>query len=236
MSGAVNLAANYTFDETKDKYKQVEITGSPGKEIVINGNNHVIDGNGKAGALKISNAAVTINDLVFKNSAISSIIVSNSTLVLNNVYFMDNNDSESGAAIFCDYGAVTANNCLFSDNYAPKGGAIYVSRGDLETIKSTFTNKNPVDWSLVYAVRSKVNAQQCLFENATSKYATALYADTSNVNIFNSRFNNLSASVTAGAIASKRMTNLTVKNCEFENIRSVKSHNIILFLFDKRFL
>jgi len=227
VSGTVNLAANYTFDETKDKYKQVEITGSPGKEIVINGNNHVIDGNGKAGALKISNAAVTINNLVFKNSAISSIIVSNSTLVLNNVYFMDNNDSESGAAIFCDYAAVTANNCLFSDNYAPKGGAIYVSRGDLETIKSTFTNKNPVDWSLVYAVRSKVNAQQCLFENATSKYATALYADTSNVNIFNSRFNNLSASVTAGAIASKRMTNLTVKNCEFENIRSVKNGGAI---------
>ena len=81
VSGTVNLAANYTFDETKDKYKQVEITGSPGKKIVINGTNHVIDGNGKAGALKISNAAVTINDLVFKNSAISSIIVSNSTLM-----------------------------------------------------------------------------------------------------------------------------------------------------------
>lgn len=44
----VNLTADYTYDETGDNIKQVNLTGSAGKEYLINGNNHVIDGAGKS--------------------------------------------------------------------------------------------------------------------------------------------------------------------------------------------
>ena len=165
--------------------------------------------------------------MTFKNAAKSAIILQNSTLFLNNVDFADNKDNESGAAIFCNFGAVTVNNALFSNNYAPKGAAIYVARGELDIISSTFVNKNPVDWSLVYAERSTVGIQASIFENTTSKYATALYAEASNVNVINSKFSRLSANLTAGAIATKRATNLTVRNCEFDTVNSTKNGGAI---------
>ncbi|WP_405297458.1 hypothetical protein [Methanobrevibacter sp.] len=47
----VNLTADYKYDG--NEAKQVEFEGSADQTYTINGNNHVIDGDGKAGALKI---------------------------------------------------------------------------------------------------------------------------------------------------------------------------------------
>lgn len=67
----------------------MNITGSPGKEYTINGNGHVIDGAGKAGALKIIKVdKITINNLTFRNCNQSAIeVYGDSTLILNNVAF-----------------------------------------------------------------------------------------------------------------------------------------------------
>ena len=51
----VSLTADYRYDGTNDNRTQVEFVGSAGQTYTINGNNHVVDGDGKAGALKIRN-------------------------------------------------------------------------------------------------------------------------------------------------------------------------------------
>ena len=212
----VSLTADYTYNETTDTIKQVELVGSAGQAYTINGNNHIIDGAGKAGGLKISNAKITINNLTFKNCNQSAIEnYKNTTLILNNVTFINNKDVYGGA-IYADDSYVTVNNCNFSENYAKYGAAINVRYSVLTINKSEFSNKNPMEWSLIYAATgASVEINDCIFENLKAKYATVAYATTNSyLRTYNSRFVNLSASATGGAIAVKNSKKLmiTVQN------------------------
>ena len=229
----VNLAADYIYNETSDNVKQVNIVGSAGKEYVINGNNHVIDGSGKAGALKIDNVAkITINNLTFRNCNQSAIeIWKNTTLILNNVIFTNNRDVSYGGAIYSDDSYLTVNNCNFSENYAKQGAAIWTRYSAVTIYKSEFKNKNSMEWSLIYAsAGSSVEINYCNFENLKAKYATALYTINSQAIVSQSKFVNLSASVTGGAIASKSYAKVvSIQNCEFENVRSAKNGGAIFF-------
>ena len=228
----VNLTADYAYDETSDNIKQVNLTGSAGKEYTINGNNHVIDGAGKAGALKFRNIyKITINNLTFRNCNQSAIdVFGNSTLILNNVVFTNNGDEFYGGAIYADDSYITVNNCTFSENYAKYGAAIYSRYSAVTIIKSEFKNKNSMDWSLIYASQgSTVEIDGCDFMNLKAKYATAAYATNSYIRTYNCRFTNLSASATGGAIAVKNSNKLmiTVQNCEFENVHAAKNGGAI---------
>ena len=227
----VNLTADYTYNEASDNIKQVNLTGSAGKEYSINGNNHVIDGAGKAGALKFYSVKVTISNLTFKNCNRSAIeAYDNSTVILNNVIFINNNEAYYGGAIYADDAYITVNNCSFSENYAKYGAAIS-SRFSAVTInKSEFKNKNSMEWSLIYAFAgSAVEINDCTFENLKAKYATVAFATNSYLRTYNSMFANLSASATGGAIAVKNSNKLmlTVQNCEFENVHAAKNGGAI---------
>ena len=227
----VSLTADYTYNETTDTIKQVELVGSAGQAYTINGNNHIIDGAGKAGGLKISNAKITINNLTFKNCNQSAIEnYKNTTLILNNVTFINNKDVYGGA-IYANDCYVTVNNCTFSENYAKYGAAINVLYTVLTINKSEFRNKNHMEWSMIYAsTGASVEINDCIFENLKAKYATVAYATTNSyLKTYNSRFVNLSASATGGAIAVKNSKRLmiTVQNCEFENVRAAKDGGAI---------
>jgi len=229
----VNLAADYIYNETNDKIKQVNIVGSAGKEYVINGNGHVIDGSGKAGALKIDNVAkITINNLTFRNCNQSAIETwKNTNLILNNVIFTNNRDVSYGGAIYVDDSYLTVNNCNFSENYAKYGAAISARYSAVTIYKSEFKNKNSMEWSLIYAsAGSSVEINYCNFENLKAKYATALYTINSQAIVSQSKFVNLSASATGGAIASKSYAKVvSIQNCEFENVSSAKNGGAIYF-------
>ena len=227
-SADVSLTADYTYNETTDTIKQVELAD---QTYTINGNNHIIDGAGKAGGLKISNAKITINNLTFKNCNQSAIDnYKNTTLILNNVTFINNKDVYGGA-IYANDCFVTVNNCTFSENYAKYGAAINVLYTVLTINKSEFRNKNPMEWSMIYAsTGASVEINDCIFENLKAKYATVAYATTNSyLKTYNSRFVNLSASATGGAIAVKNSKRLmiTVQNCEFENVRAAKDGGAI---------
>ena len=222
IEAKTNLDKDYAFNEN-DTIKKIAINDKINKNYVINGNNHTIDGDNKVGVFSFTNVAVTINDLTIKNCGESAILVENSTLILNNVNFIDNHDNISGAAIYGYESDIRTNNCLFKDNYAPEGSAIYVKQSDLTTGQTTFTNKNPIHWALIYGTNSLLNIENTLFENVSSMYATAIYTEMSKTNVIRSKFSNLYANATAGAIGVKTLFTFILQDCTFTNVSSVKN-------------
>ncbi|WP_405296145.1 C1 family peptidase [Methanobrevibacter sp.] len=219
-----NLAANYTYNAGTDTIKRINISGdSSFPSYTINGNNHTIDGNNKAGVFKFFNLNVTINDLVIKNCGESSIILVNSILTTNNVIFENNSDPYGGAAVYVYQSTFNANNNQFKDNKATLGSAIYLDDGVLNLNKGVFFNRQTINWSLIYGSSSIINVFNTVFANMTSKYATAAYGLDSRIYVYNSKFVNLSANATGGAIAAKNPSNFIIQNCEFENVKSTKN-------------
>lgn len=68
--------------------------------------------------------------MTIENCGASAIILEKSTLTLNNVNFINNNDPTSGAAIYLYDSQVTTYKCLFENNAAPEGSAIYVEKSN----------------------------------------------------------------------------------------------------------
>ena len=222
---SISLDYDYIYSDS-DLNKTIKIT----KNFTIEGNNHYIDGNSKAGALKFNNAHATIKNLVFKNCNVSAIVVINSSLILNNVTFENNFAADNyGGAILAYDSILTVNGGNFADNYAKFGSAIYGEDSTINIANGVFTNKKHVMWSLVYCIGSTIDIQDCVFANTTSKYATAVYGN-NNTSIRKSKFINLLANMTAGAIAVKGASpkfNVKIEGCEFINTTSIKNGGAI---------
>lgn len=72
-NGTIDIDDDYKFDSAVDSRNGIKIT----KNLTINGNNHIIDGDGKSFIFNITNAEVTINDLTLINGNSSGIGGSN---------------------------------------------------------------------------------------------------------------------------------------------------------------
>ena len=193
--------ANSTLEITKDYINDDYPDGIKIQRdnLVINGNNHAIDGNSQK-IFFIAGSNITINNLVFKNAY-----------------------GHNGGAILND-GTVTLNNVSFVNNSADFGGAIYNRRnGELNISNAFFSSKISDKLGQIYCAYSNMNIYNSTFLNITSSYAPALYIKSSNVSISNSRFVNLTAYITAGAIAIKEGGNHYIEGCEFINTSSSKN-------------
>ena len=218
----VDLTDDYKFRDS-DKEKIV-ITLEKGDTLTINGNNHVIDGNNKAGAFKFINGTVVINNITFKNCGLTPIILSNCILTTNNVIFENNKDNESAGAIYAvDKSNYISNNDKFINNYAPDGSSIYSEQSILDITNATFKNDNPIRWSIIKGSDSIITVSNSVFANTTSRYATAIYNYYGKTYITKTKFINLSAEATAGAIGVKYSFLTIIEDCEFINVASAKN-------------
>lgn len=138
-SGTFEMESDYAYSEG-DNRTVIEVNQS---SLVINGNNHIIDGSGKAGGFKFlkEGSKVIINDLTFTNCNESAIDhMKGGNITLNNVSFT-NNSKTSGKSftlgIIVTYLVdLTANNCNFYSNNAPN--IIYADYGDITILNSHF--------------------------------------------------------------------------------------------------
>ena len=92
-----NMQSDYKFNEKTDKDFLNESNNyiKINKNFVINGNNHTIDANNKAGLGVFDlNGIITINDLTFEN-VIETSIKSEPRLILNNVKFINSGKLDS---------------------------------------------------------------------------------------------------------------------------------------------
>ena len=96
----MEISSDYAFNAETDMYFINGITISK-KDLVINGNNHIIDGSHQGKILKLFDVGITINNLTFINSNGSAIWSNYSDIITSNLVFKDNFASE-GAAV-CGY-------------------------------------------------------------------------------------------------------------------------------------
>ena len=172
---------------------------------------------------------ISENDRFINNRATvyggAAISANKANITVINGYFTGNYAKSGGAIAIADSYA-TIDDCLFEGNTAKKGSAAY-SENSFLTIDNSLFKDNHNNWSALYLTQSTVNVSNTVFINSTSKYATALYGTTSLVNIKKSRFVNLVADLTAGALAFKQANEVTIEECEFINVSSVKNGGAI---------
>ena len=193
-SGTFDVKYNYTFDENDEPNS---IILAEKNDFVINGNYHAFDGNNMTMALKIVNSTnVTINNLIFiRGNGDGTLRISNSSVTLNNVSFIDNVAINSAGALNVVYNSrINVNNAIFRDNVAgDRGGSdIYVEMPAMfcwseqsityALINNTrFINLTASETAGAVSLKlaRKAIIENCIFENTRSaKNAGAIFVDT----------------------------------------------------------
>ena len=236
MNESVNVMDvkhDYKFNNESDK-GHIRIDRN---NFVIEGNNHVIDGSGQSNIFAIAGSNVTINNLIFTNGncklggmldlAGGGAIISQGSITLNNVTFINNTANYYGGDIFILQGQLDCFDCKFIDGHSFNGNSI-CSIGSIVNIeRCTFTSKYSSEWSTVFSQLGEVCINNCLFNNISSTYAPAIYVESGNVKINNTKFNNLKANKTAGAVGIKECELAIIENCLFTDTSSVKNGGAI---------
>ena len=198
-SDSITLESDYKYKDT-DTIKHIEFTN---RNFTIDGNNHVIDADGKTAIFNMTGGNLTLKNLVLKNTNATAIELRNGILNTINVTFINTKSNDVGGAIYAFNSTYYSTNDKFTDNSAKDAGsAIFASSSRIHIKNATFTNKNPIRWSLIYGSDSLINVSDTTFANATSRYATAIY-NLGITEITRSKFINLRANATGGAIAVK---------------------------------
>lgn len=231
ISGSVdelNITCDYVFsNQTDGDYAGgIEIIG---RNLTINGNNHMIDASVQSRIFFVNSSNIVINNLIFKNSNNCSIFIANSSLTTNNVVFENNSAVDYGGAIHGEATVYKSVNDKFINNYAKHGSSIYLKDDSSFSLNNgNFKSDRILYWGLIYLDKCNIDISNTTFENISSRYCPALFAAWSGGKIRNSRFINLYANVTAGAIAFKPVLDkISVENCDFINVSSEKNAGAI---------
>ena len=220
----VNLTKDYKFDKNSD-YNFSRGIRIDNKNLIINGNYHVIDALNMTRIFNINSSNVTINNLILKNSNISSLMVNNSNIITNNVTFINEIDNDNAAAVISYTSNYTSFNDKYIDNnfvrYRSGASIVLVSNSKLTLTNGTFKNKHHISKALISASESNVKVFNTTFTNISSQYSPALYLEKSGGYIKNTQFTNLKANITAGAIGIRNLDDQIIfDNCTFYNVSS----------------
>ena len=155
----INLTRDYTFSVMSDYMLMDGIYIN--KDLTINGNNHVIDGDGWARIFYIDGHKVVLNNITFANGNADNggaIQTSSQTSLSIDSCRFENNSAKNGGAIYLkSYNPINIESSIFKNNTASeKGGAIHY-RGDYESkifsnITGTFTNNRASDGGAIYLI------------------------------------------------------------------------------------
>ena len=227
-----NNDSNFTFENDYKFNNELDKNYSGGINVTrdnfkVNGNNHRIDCNNQSRAFYVIGKNVEINNLVIENAfnVYGSAIRTYSQLTLNNVTFINcfgDNETYSGGAIYSMNTTLNIYNCKFLDNGGENGASVTSILSTVNIVNSTFiSSSDKIIKGQIYLSESVLNVDNSNFLNTTSRYATAIFSiNDGAVIVKNSKFKNLFASKTAGAIGARIISNLTISNCEFDNVSS----------------
>ncbi|MEE1129318.1 MAG: right-handed parallel beta-helix repeat-containing protein, partial [Methanobrevibacter sp.] len=155
----INLTSDYTFSLMSDYMLTDGIYIN--KDLTINGNGHVIDGDGQARIFNIDGHKVVLNNITFINGKADNggaICTSTQTSLYIDSCRFENNSARNGGAIYLEsYKDVNIDASVFNSNSAEKeGGAIYYSgdyrRKIFSNITGNFTNNRAEDGGAIYLI------------------------------------------------------------------------------------
>ena len=157
--------------------------------LTINGNNHVIDGNGVARIFKILNYAsspVVLNDITFTNAGNGAIYSLNPHLTINNCTFENNYAPMYGSAVTIVGNNTQIINSTFKNNLVANstfGGAVRITGSNVTVSGSTFENNNATNGGAINVGGDNCTIKYCTFEDNHAKNGGAIYASANNVSI-----------------------------------------------------
>ncbi len=177
--------------------------------------------NSAGGGIYSVSSLSTVTNCLFSSNQKSAVYFVGSTnnLTFNGCTFSDN-QSDSGAAIFCSQGSLTANNCTFMGNSATSnGGGIYIVNGGGATFNDcSFTNNTTgvSGGALHLQSTSTVTATNCIFAGNTATISGgAMYSESnaSDADFINCLFTGNSAGSSGGGAFVRIPTSFN--NCSF---------------------
>lgn len=183
------------------------------KNLIINGNDHIIDGKGQCSLLYIEDVDyLEINELTIRNCVINAIEARSSNVVFNNVKFITTDFKPTDLPftwIYTEFSNITIKNSLFMGKYD----------GDGSAVKSN--------------INSTINIENTQFLDLNSIYGGAILSQGSILSVKNSTFKNVHAKLTGGAIAAKFSEDcknrIVIENCAFDNATSLKNGGAIFY-------
>ena len=150
-SNVINLTKNYIYNPDTDSAFSGGIVIS--KSITVNGNNHYIDADFNPVRIFTTNAAVVLNNIVFKNSRLNS----------------------AGNALLAK-SSVDINNCTFDNNWASGcyGAALNLAGGNSNVRYSTFTNNRALTGPAIVVNSNNNYIQYSYFKDNSKGYGGSM--------------------------------------------------------------
>ena len=232
------------------------------KNVTIDGQGYTINGSDIARNFVVgSNSTLTLKNLILTGSSLSSesfitgandinyagsiFLTTNSSLILDNVTFINSQSNYAGAiygyyknnltinnsnfincsskiwggAISVEYGNLTINNSNFINDSSSEdiGGAIYTLKSNLTVINSNFTDCNATIGGAIAQLDGNLIINDSNFNNNTATYyGGAIYNIYSTLNIYQSIFQYNNAT-DGGALYVDNSTNLEIISSKFMN-------------------
>jgi len=197
------LDSDILFD-SDESYDYISIEEN---NIVIDGNNHIIDANRSSRIFSIIDSKITIKNITFKNSK-GAISIGDSTVNFIDCCFQDNVNEDSGGAINSYGSCLYFIDCDFIHNSANLGGAVS-NNGFSESENLIFKNCNFYDnWSK--STHETDNWYSYTDSSSHGGHGGAIYSY-GNIQLENCVFDRNHADIVGGAIFVKDNDELTEK-------------------------
>lgn len=203
-------------DGEKGKYEEgIEINKD---NLIIDGNNHAIDGCMKAPLLIINASDITLKNILFKNSYCEysgAAIDNRNNLIIENCQFVDNSSDEFGGAIYnASNSKLVIKKSIFKKNRADFGGAIFIDSDSILNLTDSIfeSNSSEFEGGAIYN-KSKLLISGSSFDKNASFKGGAIYNEDI-LNIKECDFKNNIAS-DGNHIESENKKNLSIFNCNF---------------------
>ncbi|MBE6499311.1 MAG: hypothetical protein E7Z80_02010, partial [Methanobrevibacter thaueri] len=193
----IMLNEDYNYIPNFDSINGIVIDGNllNGNTLIIDGNNHILNGNGSARIFNIINNA--------------NVIIKNLNIV--------NGYSDNGGAIY-NNGNLTLLNCNITNNIVSNNGGAIFNENMMVIINSSFTNNSAVNGNklggAIYNIGNLTIAGSLFKNNYVNGYGGVIYND-NYVKIFNSNFTSNSALKDGGAIFNPKI--MVIEDSLFEN-------------------
>ena len=233
--GTLNLENDFAFNETTDN-EFINGVNVYQNNLIINGNNHVIDGKNLARIFNIQANDVVLMNIQFKNAFTNgsggAFHITGSNVKLINCTFIDNSAESKGAAVYLEGNGGYIDNCTFINSFTnDTGAAVYVDANSVNIINSTFKdNSAQIEAAAIFLIGTGGNINNCTFINNTAEYTGAVLIRSMNACIRDSYFENNTAEISAAAIGMGVRSNMKIENCVFVNNAAYNEGGAAIFV------
>ena len=219
------LDQDFTFNPTHDT-GYVNGIGIHRNNLIIDGNNHIINGSSLARMFNVTGKNITFQNIIFVNGNSDNnggvLYITGDDVKIINCTFIDNHVAIDGGAVYIKAPNATIINSTFINNTAIYNAAVYMNSFNGQVINSYFENNNAniSAGAIGWAKNENGLIDHCTFINnsAYNEGGGAVFWNQGlNGKIINSKFEKNYGNFNGSAIFWSYGDNGIISNCSFTN-------------------